>query len=103
MKLTILALVVCCLCATAAFGQAVNVLSNEPQIVEPISHPQHAAPQNMLTEQSLLITSGYVAARGERPLWEFATLTPSVPLGDTARLLRQEHAAVKKSKKVWEN
>jgi hypothetical protein len=42
-------------------------------------------------------------AQGERPLWEFATNpAPEVPLGDVARLYRQQHATVKKAVKVLE-
>ncbi len=104
MKTVMIALSVCFfLCATAAFGQVGGVLSNEPQIIQPASHPQHASPQEMSLERSLLISSGYVTAKGERPLWEFGVVKPTVPLGDTARLLRQEHATAKKAAKVWEN
>lgn len=90
-------------CVNAAFGQAVGVLSNEVQVIQPLTHPQHASPRMMGVEQNLLISSGYVSAKGERPLWEFASLTPSQPLGDTARMFRKEHATVKRAKKVWEN
>ena len=90
--------------ATAAFAQVGgSALSNEPQILRLPSHPQHASTVAMAPEQTLLISSGYVMATGERPLWEFAVLKPVVPLGDTARLLRQEHATAKKATKVWEN
>src|SRR3954451_15710825 len=90
-------------CASAAFGQAAGVLSYEPQVIQPTTHPQHAGPQAMSVEQNLLISSGYVSAKGERPVWEFASFRTIEPFGDTARLLRKEHASAKKAKKIWEN
>ena len=90
-------------CASAAFGQAAGVLSYEPQVIQPTTHPQHAAPQGMSIEQNLLISSGYVSAKGERPVWELVSLKTAEPLGDIARGLRQEHASARKAKKIWEN
>jgi hypothetical protein len=99
MKTTVFAL--CFLCATGALGQSVgNVLSNEPQVIEPVSHPQHASQHPMATEQNLLETSGFTYEKGERPLWEFATVSTPVPLGDTARMFRKEHATAKKAQLV---
>jgi hypothetical protein len=97
--------VLCLICATAALGQSVGAssISNQPQMVQFYSHPEHAAQLPMAQEQSLLIPSAYTHARGERPLWEFAPAWLDVPLGDTARLLRKEHAAAKKSDTVWVN
>jgi hypothetical protein len=57
----------------------------------------------MLSEQSLLGTSTYVTAHGERPLWEFAPKVVEVPLGDIARTLRKERQIAKKSAAVFEN
>ena len=81
MKMTLFILFV--FCATSAFSQNAStgaLLSNEPVIVEFASHAGHASQQPMGIEQNLLGRSGFTSARGERPLWEFAT-----PLaGDTA-------------------
>ncbi len=105
MKMTF---VVLCLfgLAGAAFGQAAVTgtgLSSEPVVYEFQSHAAHAAPQTMGNEQNLLIGSGNAQAHGVRPLWEVHTLAPVVPLGDTARLLRKEHADAKKAEIVWNN
>lgn len=104
MKTTLLLL--CVLCTAAAFGQAglgTAALSNEPVVIQMITHPGHAAPQPMALEQSLLVRSGPVSAKGERPLWEVAPAANTVPLGDVARMLRKEHAVAKKATAVWEN
>jgi hypothetical protein len=103
MKTTIFAL--CFLCATAAFGQNAPVLSNNPQLTEVPDHPQHASQHAMGQESSLLGTSSYTYAQGERPLWEFGTDKHETPLGDIARAYRKERAAatVAKATKVSEN
>jgi len=103
-------LVLCLACATAAFGQSVAggstglaAVSSEPQPIQMMTHPQHAAEKPMASEQSLLGNSTYSYARGERPLWEVAPVVKVTPLGDSARDLRKEHLAVKKASKVFEN
>lgn len=104
MKLTFLLL--CVLCATAAFGQATAggaVLSAEPQIVELPNHPAQATQQAMGIEQNLLGNSENLSGHGQRPLWEVAPKTQSVPLGDIARDLRKEHAMAPKAVIVWDN
>ena len=100
MKTTLFALLI--LSATAAFGQAgASAISSEPQPFQIPSHQQHASPGFMQSEQTLLIASESVYARGERPLWEVAGRAPAeVPLGDSARLFRSEHALAKKAVKV---
>jgi hypothetical protein len=96
----------CLLCATLAVGQSsagVSALSSEPIRIEVPSHPQHASQQSLSGEQSLLITSEYLYAQGERPLWEVAPATHAEPLGDVARMLRKQHADTKKTDTVWVN
>jgi len=101
MKTTLFALFF--LCATAALGQSAGSLSNEPQIVQFASHNLRASEIPMQQERTLLITSSTVYARGERPLWEFASPAPAeTPLGDVARLLRNQHAIARKATKVVE-
>jgi len=100
-------LVLCVMCVTTAFGQntmAVPTVNSQPQPIQMANHPEHAAVQPMASEQTLLGSSTYSYARGERPLWEVAppVKTPT-PLGDTARNLKKEHSAVKKANKVVEN
>jgi hypothetical protein len=90
----------CFLCATAALGQqsfTAAALSNEAQPLQMLGHPGHASQHAMAPEQSLLDSSTYVYAQGERPLWEVAPVTRTTPLGDVARVLRQEHATAKKA------
>jgi hypothetical protein len=98
MKITLFLL--CFLAATAALGQqslATSALNNEAQPLQMVSHPARASQHAMATEQSLLDNSGYVYAQGERPLWEVAPVTVAIPLGDVARMLRQEHLTAKKA------
>lgn len=96
----------CLFCAGAAFGQSTigyGALSSEPQVLQMPGHPQHAAQRPMAAEQSLLETSVPLYARGQRPLWDFAKLSEPIPLGDTARALRQERSIRKKARVFLEN
>ncbi|HXM23184.1 MAG TPA: hypothetical protein VN948_18140 [Terriglobales bacterium] len=98
MKTTLFLL--CFLCATTALGQSftASALSNEIQPLQMVSHPAHASQHAMAAEQNLLDNSSYVYAQGERPLWEVASpVSRATPLGDVARMLRQEHATAKKA------
>lgn len=104
MKTLLFALII--VCTTTVFGQAVGggaVLSGQPMVFDVPSHPEHASQKSLANEQRVLIDGGLVIAQGERPLWEAMPETPVTPLGDTARLLRQEHAKAKKSAVVWVN
>jgi hypothetical protein len=92
------------LLATTAFAQSGGgLLNSEPQRLEMTGHPAHASQVGMGTEQRVRETSYVTIEHGERPLWEVAPKVDLVPLGDTARRLRQEHATVKKAQRVWEN
>ena len=90
MKITLLALFI--LCTGAAFGQVgVSVLSNQPQVIEPVSHPQHADLHAMASESPLVGGGTYTYAQGEVPLWEFGSPYPEpTPLGDVARANRKQ-------------
>jgi hypothetical protein len=104
MKTTVFAL--CFLCATVALGQtiaAVGSMSNQVSVFQFESHDAVAAQHSMGTEKNLLETSALTWAQGERPLWEVAPVSHPTPLGDSARLLRQEHASAKKAEFVWNN
>jgi len=96
-------LVLCLLLTTAAFGQSVGVsVSNEPQPYRAPSHPQHATVQALAVEHYVLGGTVYTFAQGEKPTWEL----PQVPvesLGETARILRKEHAKLKKARFLFEN
>lgn len=103
MKTTLILISLFFLCATAALGQTASSMSSEPQMVVVPSHPQHATQHDLAQEQSLLSNSAYTYAQGERPLWEFGPVSaPPVPLGDTARAYRKEHATAKKAEIIWE-
>jgi hypothetical protein len=103
MKIALLATLV--LCASAAFGQAAvsATLSAQPQVYSFDSHPGHAARMALAQESSINGGETYVVAQGERPLWEVATPVHEVPLGDSARELREQHLSAKKAIKSWQN
>lgn len=99
MKTTLFALLL--LCAATGFGQVGSAISNEPQILNIPSHQEHASQHGLQSEQSLLFTTySDHSARGERPLWEAGAKPPAeIPLGDIARMFRNEHAASRKAVK----
>jgi hypothetical protein len=101
MKTTLLALFI--LVAATAFGQAGGVLSNQPQIIEPASHPLHADQHSLANETPLVGGGAYTYAQGERPLWEFGSPNPApTPLGDVARACRIEKRTARKAELVFE-
>jgi hypothetical protein len=101
MKITLFVLLL--FCTAAAFGQVGGVLSNQPQITEIPSHPQHAEMRALASESPLVGGGTYTYAQGERPLWEFGSPNPEpAPLGDVARAYRKEKLAVKKAEIVFE-
>jgi len=99
-------LVLCLLLTTAAFGQyfggSAASISSEVVPYRSPSHPQHASIQPMAAEQYVLGGTNYSSAQGERPTWELPQ-APVQSLGETARILRREHAKLKKARFVFEN
>jgi len=98
--------VFCFFCATAAFGQATacaGAISNEPVRVEFASHPARASYQGMGQEQNLFAQSLNVQAHGVLPLSEVKLPSMVTPLGDSARLLKEEHLTAKKAEVIWTN
>lgn len=96
-------LVLCLLLTTAAFGQYVGAsISSEPQPYRAPSHPQHATAQTLAAEQYVLGGMNYTSAQGERPTWDLPQ-PPTQSLGEIARVLKKEHATVKKARFVFEN
>jgi hypothetical protein len=91
--------VLCFFCTTLALGQSGGSLGGATMAstVQMESHPEHASQRAMAEEHSILENSNFYYAQGERPLWEFQTLARQVPLGDIARMLKQEHATAKKA------
>ena len=94
------------LLSAAAQGQAcagyASVISSEPQVLQMPSHQLRATQQLLNGEQNILFTSQNPWGKGERPLWEVSKPKPEVPLGDVARMFREQHATVKKAVKVLE-
>jgi hypothetical protein len=95
--------VLCLLSGTAAFAQQ-NAASLNSQVSIPqfISHEAHATYTSMSTETSILASSSYASAQGERPASDFPQ-AEAVSLGAYAREIRKQHAQVKKSRVVWVN
>jgi hypothetical protein len=103
MKTTIFVLLF--LSAAAAFGQGSAggaALSSEPMVLQFRSHAKRATSQGMGSGQDLLEKSKLLYARGERPVWEFLLEKQEIPLGDVARMFREEHATAKKATHVLE-
>ncbi|MBS1853357.1 MAG: hypothetical protein JST79_20850 [Acidobacteria bacterium] len=97
----------CLFCAASAFGQVGTFvpggLSNQPVLANlPTSHPERAQARAMGEWQNLLESSSNRSAKGERPLWEFAT-PAETPLGDVARDFRKQRLTAKKAEIVWSN
>ncbi|MGA7080690.1 MAG: hypothetical protein WBQ43_21485 [Terriglobales bacterium] len=96
----------CVLSATAAFAQysiSGGSRSNQPQIYDFQSNPAHAGYAPMGTELSILSANTYNSAQGERRPSDFPQ-PEAASLGDVARELRRQHAALlKKSHIVWVN
>jgi hypothetical protein len=107
MKMTLF--LFCLLCTTAAFAQhggSVGSISSQPQIREVPSHTAHASYAPMGREQSVLSSSSFSFAHGDRPASDFphpAMAAEAVSLGAVARELRQQHAQLKKSRVIWVN
>ncbi|HZQ22225.1 MAG TPA: hypothetical protein VFA89_05440 [Terriglobales bacterium] len=95
----------CLFCGTAAFAQNAAVLTSSPMVsvYSPYEHRQGASRKDMADFQNLRGSNGYRIEHGERPLWEFAIPSHELPLGDVARMYRQEHATMKKAEFHREN
>ncbi len=99
-------LTLCLLFSIGAFAQVgTSALSAEPYITEFPTHDARAEQKPMGREENLLGSiNGFNHERGERPLWEFASSSPSeMPLGDAARMLKKTHQTDKKATVVWQN
>jgi hypothetical protein len=99
----------CLLSTTAVFAQygaSVGRISSQPQIYESPGHTAHASYAPMARERSVLSSSSFSFAQGERPASDFPHPAPAaeaVSLGAVARELRQQHAQLKKARVVWVN
>ncbi len=104
MKNLVFLFVVCALCSVGAVGQVGGgTMNSQAHALVMSGNPQHASQAAMSAEHSLIGHSTTTSAHGERPLWEVMPLVAVVPLGDSARALRKEHAVAKKAVIVWSN
>ena len=104
MKNLVFPFVVCTLCTVGVVGQVGGgTMNSQAHALVMSGNPQHASQTAMSAEHSLIGNSTITSAHGERPLWEVMPEAPVVPLGDSARALRKEHAADKKAVIVWSN
>ena len=90
--------------ASALFAQSAGVAtrSAQPAVAQFESHPQRARQHVMAQEENILFNASNPSAQGERPLWEVAQPAPEIPLGDIARMLRDEHMTARKAVKSLE-
>jgi len=104
MKMTLLTLFTFCfLSSGAALAQlSGGYISSEARPVHVPSHEQHAYEGTLRPQQNLYVRTASSIGQGERPLWEFAQPSKEMPLGDVARLFREQHATVKKAVRVLE-
>jgi hypothetical protein len=98
-------LVLCLLPTTAAFAQysgGAPGIPSQPQIYVAPSHPAHASYAAIGQEQTVLASSSYTSAQGERPYSDFPQ-PEAVSLGSAARELKKQRTESKKSRVVWVN
>jgi hypothetical protein len=96
-------LVLSLLGTAAAFGQQPAApVSHQPQSYQSPSHPQHASEQSLAPEHYLFGAANYFSVRGDARTWDLPP-APTKSLGESARLLREEHGKLKKARVVFEN
>jgi hypothetical protein len=104
MKNLVFLFVVWVFCAMGTMAQVSgSAVSGQAHPLVMSGNPQRASQAALAVEHNLMERSGATYAKGERPLWEVMPEAPVVPLGDSARALRKEHAAAKKAVRVWSN
>ena len=97
--------VLCLLSTTAAFAQygpGAATLSGRAQAYQFESHQEHATYAPMSEERSVLPTTPYLFAQGDRRPSDFAQ-AEAISLGAIAREFRKRHAQLKKARVVWIN
>ncbi|MGA2004186.1 MAG: hypothetical protein ABSG70_12430 [Terriglobales bacterium] len=88
---------------SAAFGQYIgNHVDSQVQVYHIPDHPAHASYSQIGDGSGIVGGGGMFFARGDRPASDFPQAT-AVPLGDSARELKKQHAQVKKARVIWEN
>jgi hypothetical protein len=98
-------LVLSLLGTTLAFGQQpAGPVGGRSHSYQAPSHPAHATAQALATERYLLGTTNYYSVRGHMRTWDLPQApTPTRSLGESARILREEHAKLTKARVVFEN
>jgi hypothetical protein len=97
--------VFCLLSTVAAFGQlsiGAGSLNNQAQSYQFQTHPSHADYGSMSEERSVLPSTTFWSAQGERRPSDFAQ-PEALPLGTIARELKRQRGELKKSRVVWIN
>jgi len=97
--------VFCLLSTAAAFGQYTlgsGAANNQAQSYQFQSHPSHADYAPLSAERSVLPSTTFFSAQGDRRASDFAQ-PEAMPLGTVARELKRQHAELKKSRVVWIN
>jgi hypothetical protein len=97
--------VFCLLSTAAAFGQyglGAGVMNNQAQSYQFQTSPRHASYAPMSEEKSVLPSTTFFSAQGDRRPSDFAQ-PEAMPLGTIARELKRQHAELKKSRVVWIN
>jgi hypothetical protein len=95
-------LVLSLLMTSAAFAQFAGSMNSQPQPYHAPENPAHASIHALASERWVLSGTNYTSAQGEKPAWELPQAA-TIPLGDVARTLRDEHSKVKKARFVYEN
>jgi hypothetical protein len=95
-------LVLCLLGTTAAFGQQPAGPVSQSYSYQPPSHPGHATEQGLAAERYLFGATNYSSVRGDTRTWDLPQ-APTQSLGESARILRKEHAKLKKARVVFED
>jgi hypothetical protein len=93
------------LSTAAAFGQyslGSGAANNQAQSYQFQNHPSHADYAPLSAERSVLPSTTFYSAQGERRASDFAQ-PEAMPLGTIARELKRQHAELKKSRVVWVN
>jgi len=95
-------LMLCLLSTATAFAQIGASRNNQVNEYQFSNRSEHATYSSMAQEQSVLPSSSYFSAQGDRRPSDFAQ-PEEISLGAIARELRKQHDSVKKSRVVYVN
>ncbi len=106
MNKVMLLIAACVLCAGSAAAQNIGpaMANGDPQMRwYAYEHSPRATQTGLAREQDIRERDEVTYGHGEKPLWEFAPVTSSQPLGDVARSFKQDRATAKKAVVTWSN